>query len=197
MIKVQSQSAGSSLSHFRFSQMAVFSVVTALGMGLLISRASSLQSSGEYGLFFATMVVLVHWHFGATFVLLHFGPASRLSQALLESLILFALLANSILLKNPSAWFGVNALAYFVAYLRYRGAGRLRLSPALRTYLGAKSLVELMAVAACMGGGAFCLLWPSYGAPTCWLAFAVNLAVALYLSEVRRLYDLAPAVAQR
>jgi hypothetical protein len=177
------------LEHFRSMQKGLVNVLIGLSLALLIQAWPKLQGWAEHGLFFATLIVLVHWHYGASFVLGHLGPSHRLGQELADSLAFFCLLALPGAIKRPEAWFALNAAAYGVAWLKYAGLPPEGLPPNIAAYVRRKRQVEVWAALACLAGAASCLLSPGQAAFACWSAFAGNLFAAWFLAEVWRLYD--------
>jgi hypothetical protein len=174
--------------HFLSMQMGLVNVVFGLAMALLVSAWPNLSGSQAYGLYFATFVVLMHWHFGSSFVLHHFGPSLRLSRTILDSLMLFAMLGIVVEVKNPVAWFFINAAAYLLALLKYRRLPLEFLKAPLALYVRRKKQVEIAAAALCLLGGSWCWISPSQAALPCWGSFVGNLAAAYVLSDIWRLY---------
>jgi hypothetical protein len=174
--------------HFLSMQMGLTNVVFGLAMAILVMSWPGLSDPKDYGLFFATFVVLMHWHFGASFVLHHLGPSMRLGQTLWDSLMLFAMLGIAFALKNPRLWFALNAAAYLLAWIKYNRLPLESLSTQVSHYVRRKMRVELGAAALAIFGVAWCWLFPSQGILPCWSSLLLNLAAAYVLPEMWRLY---------
>ena len=165
-------------------------LVIAVAMAALVAAWPGLHDLAALGRFAASWVILVHWHFGVSFVLRHLGPPRRLWQTLGESLALLCLLAMTQALQAPAAWFLLNTAAYLVALLRYLGQQPRGLSPGLSLYVRWKAWVEVVAVALNLGGAALAWAWPGSQGWLAWAALGLNLAAAYGLSELLRLYDI-------
>lgn len=177
------------VEHFRSMQKGLVNIVIGLSLALLIQAWPNLKGWAEHGLFSATFVALIHWHYGASFVLGHLGPSHRLGQELADSLAFFALLALPVALKRPEAWFALNAAAYAVAWIRYRGLACDDLSPRLQEFVRRKRGLDAWVFGSYLSGALLCQFFPGLAPAACWTAFTGNLAGVWFLSELWGLYD--------
>ncbi len=152
-----------------------------LGIGLALFRAVTqipdLSGVTDWGFFAATVVVLVHWHYGANYVLYHVGPTSDPLRTLWDAgmLVMLTSLANQ--LQSPVAWFIITGGSYFLAWVKYSLALRQkRYQGELRDYMVRKSWVEVGGFVLSWIGAASQWLLPQFGALYAWGAVVINIA---------------------
>lgn len=177
------------IEHFRRMQMGLMNVVVGAAMALLVLQWPRLASGSDYGLFFSTMVVLTHWHYGISFVLFHLGPTTNLNRGLLDSAVCFLLLGVPLVVTYPAFWFALSGASYGVAWLKYRGTRREDYAPEVRDYIKRKSWVEFVAVIGSLVGALWSWRWPDYAWIPAWSALFLNIGGILFLVSVWRLYD--------
>jgi len=183
--------------HMQQQQANLLTLSLGLSMAILVSRVPVLAGPADWGFFFSTLVVLVHWHYGANYVLWHVGPSSDPLRALWDAGIILLLLALPIALQNPVYWFLASGGTYFLAWVKYSLALRqARYSGELREYMTRKAWVEVLGFSLSWIGAATQKLSPE-GAPLySWTTFVINILFLYFMTRQFGFYRMGWATEQ-
>lgn len=163
--------------HMQQQQSNLLTLTIGLSMALLVTRAPQLSNASDWGLFFSTAVVLVHWHYGANYVLWHLGPTSDPMRSLWDAGIILLLVALPLTLQQPVYWFVAVGGTYFLAWVKYYFALRQdRYDTELREYMSRKSWIEVAAFVLTWFGAVSAWFMPQAEAALAWGTFAGNVA---------------------
>ncbi len=162
--------------HMQQQQSTLLTVAIGLSMAILVTRVPLLGSAAEWGYFFATIVMLVHWHYGANYVLWHLGPTSDPLRSLWDAGIILLLLALPMCVQFPMYWFLVSGGTYFLAWVKYSLALRqARYAGEVRDYMSKKAWLEVVGFTLSWLGACLQRQAPEGTTLYAWMTFGINI----------------------